>query len=581
MHNPFDLGDAVIRDLPHVRVTRHAPQAGRACEYRKVFKAEGLGGAAYWIQRENDFLLDFTVKKLRHTVELAAFAQGGAGRQTPVVELVATRDAGVTVEDWLRVQPRYENGVVWPHPFQHAGLFLQLLRACLVALREIHQLGIVHCDIKEDNICLPYEPCPCAPGQPVRIDFGRVKLIDFAFSVCPDRPLEHPLPILPAAPYQSNLLKEALGVDRSGRRRGRLAAQQLDYRVDLYSLGYLAERILDAGLLQPAGFGGAAAMDGARNLVERLQAFGGGRRRPGRTLPHGELIADIDGLLGNLADLDAYQRFEISRLRETAALGSAPAGGGVGPTPLTPLASPLAAPGGEQARPAGRFPWLAAATLLAGLGLAGYWQASRKPAPPPAEAKPKAAAESEAKKQRARQEAKWKADAEAQFQAEEAKAREEARRKAESEARARAELAQEIKAEAERQAAAKPAGQAPAGKAAASIDAPADGGTVERSATVSGSLEGLADSQTAFLIVRSKAFGRLYYPQAELPRRAEWSARAVYATPDYEYETFVVATDNPNSAYALRDPQSRAYGLKSLPGDVRVISGIVTVKRRP
>ena len=45
------------------------------------------------------------------------------------------------------------------HPFQRLDAFLYLLRACLVALKEIHAHRIVHCDIKEENICIPYTPC--------------------------------------------------------------------------------------------------------------------------------------------------------------------------------------------------------------------------------------------------------------------------------------------------------------------------------------------------------------------------------------------------------------------------------------
>jgi hypothetical protein len=115
----------------------------------------------------------------------------------------------------------------------------------------------------------------------------------------------------------------------------------------------------------------------------------------------------------------------------------------------------------------------------------------------------------------------------------------------------------------------------------AKIGHPAQNDSVGRSEAVSGRQEGLNDKQHAFLVIRSKAeaFGRLYYPQGELPHTAEWTVKGVYGTPNYEYETFVVATENPQSVEMLRAPKNRAYGLQGLPEDTRLISGIVTVKR--
>jgi uncharacterized RDD family membrane protein YckC len=335
MDNPFDLRDAVIRDLPYVQVTRHAPHNGRMCEYRKLFKPEGLGEAEYWLQRENEFLLDFTLKRLRHTVELAAFVQGGANSHTPTVEFVATRDAGLTIEDWLRVQPRYDDGLVLRHPFQPAGQFLRLLRACMMALREIHEHGIVHCDIKEDNICLPSRPYPPETDRPLAVDFERIRLIDFAFAVTPERPLAHPLPILPVAPYQSGLLKSALLSDQSGRGRNGWSAQQLDYRVDLYSLGHMAARILNVGLVPPQGAAGLEILRYCNELVERLKAFDKAKRE--RKLPHEALISDIDAWLA--ADTSG-KPFAIAQIRQAALSSGHDPLHGVGPTPTTPLAEP-------------------------------------------------------------------------------------------------------------------------------------------------------------------------------------------------------------------------------------------------
>ena len=402
MHDLFNLSDAIIRDLPHVRVTRKAPESGEAgqrCKYQKSFKPEGLSDANYWIGRENQFLLDFATKGLRHAVELSDLKRVGGATHAPMVSLLATFDAGITVEDWLRVQPRYPDGETHRHPFRHAGMFLLLVRACLVALQEIHSLGIVHCDIKPDNICLPYNPYPFIPGQQLGIDFDHIRLIDFAFAIIPERPLDRPLPVLPEVPYQSNLLKAALSADHKGLRRGgRPAVQDIDWRADLYSLGYMMGHILDAGLMPPAGSAGKAAYDEAHRLIERLRSFDGGKRPKGDGLPHDGLIGEIDDLLGNLVDLDIYKHFDIVRVRATGtADADGSAAGMVSPSPPTPLAmgirsdwisaTPLAAV--SQAVPAAtRLPsWLSglvSMAIIAGLAIAGtvYWL--RPPASAPA-----------------------------------------------------------------------------------------------------------------------------------------------------------------------------------------------------
>ena len=292
---PFPLNDAVIRDFDHVRVERIAARDGQPCRYKKVFKpAIGANGAElYWMQRENDFLLEFQLHKLPHTVRLASFNQTGGGGRTAVLTAIETLDAGVTLHDWLNLSVRYDGGLVCQHPFQPLSQFLRLLQACLRALDGIHALGIVHSDLKPDNLCLPHTPYPCQAG-PLAIDFDKLALIDFAFALSPQRPLLRPLPVLPTQGYQAGLLKTAL-------RSGPTAQQQLDWRLDLYSLGYLADDILRQSLIVPPGIQARAALAGAERLVATLLSFDR-ERRLWETMqrPHAKLLAEIDPLLAGL-----------------------------------------------------------------------------------------------------------------------------------------------------------------------------------------------------------------------------------------------------------------------------------------
>jgi hypothetical protein len=109
-------------------------------------------------------------------------------------------------------------------------------------------------------------------GRPIHLEYENLKLIDFAFAIAHSIPLTQILVINPdeRVPYQSEMLVSALRADR--RSGCPNAVQQLDYRVDLFSLGYMAEKISGAGLDCPPG-SGAQVLEDIRSLVQRLKAF--------------------------------------------------------------------------------------------------------------------------------------------------------------------------------------------------------------------------------------------------------------------------------------------------------------------
>src|SRR5688572_15251864 len=160
----FDSGHKTIVDRAHVRVERLDTNP---VLYSKVFKEfEDPKGHKYdyryWSERENFFLREFLKKQNEFTHVVQArhlISENEAAKQ------VLTCDAGVTVANWLRVKARYDDTATLSNPFQRADGFLHLLRACLVALKQIHEHRIVHCDIKEDNICIPYAPYGMQDGR--------------------------------------------------------------------------------------------------------------------------------------------------------------------------------------------------------------------------------------------------------------------------------------------------------------------------------------------------------------------------------------------------------------------------------
>ena len=332
----FGVGRKTIIDCAHVCVERLGTDP---VLFSKVFKEfEDRTGHKYdyryWAERENFFLREFLKRQNEFTHVVQArhlISENEAAKQ------VLTRDAGITIADWLRVKPRYADTATLSHPFQRSDAFLRMLRACLVALKQIHGQRIVHCDIKEDNICIPYAPQPF-PGsaRQIHLEYENLKLIDFAFAVAHSIPLTQILVINPdeRVPYQSELLVSALRADR--RSGCPNAVQQLDYRVDLFSLGYMAEKISAAGL--DCAPGGDPVLLDIHELVQRLKAFD---TMPAGPLPHDALIEDIDRLLAEAA-LPASLQFHVEG--EWTSEEVSQAVGATRPTPLTPVASPMPTP---------------------------------------------------------------------------------------------------------------------------------------------------------------------------------------------------------------------------------------------
>src|SRR5687767_220031 len=337
----FDAGYKTVVDCAHVRVDRLDT---RPVLFSKVFKEfEDPRGQKYdyryWAERENYFLREFLKKQNEFTHVVQArhlISENEAAKQ------VLTCDAGITVGNWLRVKARYADTETLSHPFQRSDAFLRLLRACLVALQQLHRNRIVHCDIKEDNICIPFAPQPFAgAGGRISIDYGRLKLIDFAFSVAHAIPLTQILVINPEerVPYQSSLLIAALHADRRSGLPN--AVQQLDYRVDLFSLGYMAEKISAAGLDGPPGDVEGVALQEVRKLVQRLKAYD---TEPAGPFPHDTLIAEVDRLLALSAGPEAGRTQDFLVDGEWSTQDMAGGEGATRKTPSTPVALPPPTP---------------------------------------------------------------------------------------------------------------------------------------------------------------------------------------------------------------------------------------------
>ena len=238
------------RRTDHVEVKRLRGEEGAVFSKRFLKRPNGVD-YGYWTERETRFVGHFGGARMPQVVQpaLLKFQAGG-------IERVDTQDAGPSLDNWQKLR-----GIREGQPgrcvslFDEAGEVALLLRACLKALHGLHTLGIVHCDIKADNLCLAYLGDPLGENG-IRLDYGELRVIDFAFSVWPDGPgweLKDYLPIDPNSPqadYVSPWFKQVLLEDR--RHCPPQAWRGLDYGIDLYALGVMLRKLLASRSLSQA-----------------------------------------------------------------------------------------------------------------------------------------------------------------------------------------------------------------------------------------------------------------------------------------------------------------------------------------
>jgi serine/threonine protein kinase len=152
------------------------------------------------------------------------------------VELM-TLDAGSDFErDWLGPARLAQKETLWASEEDA----LKWARACLMALESVHRLGLVHGDLKSDNICITASQSMASSGK--RIDLSSIRLIDFAYSLYRDAPLQFVLPTDPIKlDYLPEFFKSALAKAQSQNSVSPLNAVACA-NIDLYSLSCLLEK---------------------------------------------------------------------------------------------------------------------------------------------------------------------------------------------------------------------------------------------------------------------------------------------------------------------------------------------------
>ncbi|MEP6679135.1 MAG: hypothetical protein ABJB78_07535, partial [Betaproteobacteria bacterium] len=268
----FGRGRLKMATGDHVEVFREAMAPGERRRYTKRFLATNDGDFGPWTEREWRILARLIGHGVRCVPDVVQFDGGAMGG----ARLVQTYDAGITVDQWGTLLPVARKEQVHRHVFEDCAHWWALAHHCLAALDAIHAIGLVHLDVKGDNICIPCTPAdfdPAAPAHRLHPQFAHLALIDFAFSLVSRESLAMPLPIgwQKDYDYQSPRLLRALDAGRGGDLE---PTQELDWRCDMYSLAAMLKRYLpEDRSADQAGASGWTPRhyDDARTLIFRLR----------------------------------------------------------------------------------------------------------------------------------------------------------------------------------------------------------------------------------------------------------------------------------------------------------------------
>ena len=303
----FGRGRLQMPTGEHVEVYREAARPGERLRYSKRFRSTLLGDFRPWTERECQILQRLAGQgggsAAPAVAQVAGYTAAADGRDAEL----QTWEAGISVEHWTTLQPSHPDRPAARHVFEDCAHWWALAHHCLRVLDAIHEQGLVHLDLKADNICIPWDRARSiqpAAGELRALRFGELRLIDVAFSVFTGEVPVQPLPLdrHTRYDYQSPRLLDAVG---AGRRGLMGPTRDLDWRCDFFSLAamlwlylpeleerssasWTEERHAQAGVL-------------VRRLLDEHHA------EPQAQRPHQELIA-LTRVLLNQADLAASLR---------------------------------------------------------------------------------------------------------------------------------------------------------------------------------------------------------------------------------------------------------------------------------
>lgn len=394
-------------------VKRYPATATSAVRFEKRMKREKVDAYQEVITHENAILARLTEARYSEakTAQIVTLSQDFEKREHTVV----TKSAGLDLFTWYHTPVRYEEKL-YNNLFCHPLLLLKFLRGSLGALRSINAIGLIHCDLKSDQICLPFSDRATTPeGKTLCVDFDDIRIIDFGFSLW-----HHVVPLAATIEYLLKTEKKKTDdptryqsrhlIDHIQRyitsKKGELYSvtilEDIDYSVDIYSFGVLLHAILSTitnVIEQSNTKAWGIFIEDLRAMKDTMLSFDTGIIPPysKESLPHTEFITKIEKWIREVEALTGHfsENIEVIFNRDITKNALNPGGElDYSPTPIaesssvvSPQEPPLSPTPPSNSLPSidAPFPikrWLIGASVVIVLGT-GYGMLPKKEIPNP------------------------------------------------------------------------------------------------------------------------------------------------------------------------------------------------------
>lgn len=288
--------------------------------FRKIIK----GYASALVKHEERILDYLTTNDISHTVRLLAYKNSpNANDLNNSSQIIITQAAGVALDNWYNVPifihelSRSLNDI-----YEHPLFVIKILQNSLVALEMIHQHNIIHCDIKMDNICLPYQGDGAESGNLVQIQLDNITLIDFGASYWIDNFGATDRIWLgynenEEERYQSRLLINTLKQwfrDNHGKKSAPYnheSLKKINYSCDLYSLGVAFEHFCNNKYSNEIQCWNLVLND-LRSIIQELKNYDEGIPVKQIQLPHQQLIKKLNNLIQTIIKYEKSRGYFIN-----------------------------------------------------------------------------------------------------------------------------------------------------------------------------------------------------------------------------------------------------------------------------